>query len=102
MPNPSRRQSRKPPARSEEGTGATPTADAQARATLAELMTGTPTPSPTSLAPPQGPGAPRRLRIEGAPAGQERLNAAMKVLLDPIARTRASRVYSGQARDWNR
>jgi hypothetical protein len=54
------------------------------------------------MSPPQGNGAPRRLRIDGAPRGEVRLNAAMKVLLDPVARGSASRVYSGQARNWSR
>jgi hypothetical protein len=58
--------------------------------------------TPPLLSPPQGAGVPRRFRIDGAPAGQEKLNAAMKVLLDPTAHTLASRVYSGQRRDWNR
>jgi hypothetical protein len=52
--------------------------------------------------PPQGPGAPTRLRYDGAPASEERLNTAMKALLDPVARTSSSRVYSGQARNWHR
>jgi hypothetical protein len=61
----------------------------------------TQTPSSYTL-PPQGPGAPTRLRYDGAPASEERLNTAMKALLDPAARTSSSRVYSGQARNWHR
>jgi hypothetical protein len=52
--------------------------------------------------PPQGAGVPRRFRIDGAPPTEHRLNVAMKFLLDPTAPTLASRVYSGQRRDWNR
>jgi hypothetical protein len=52
--------------------------------------------------PPQGAGAPRRLFSTGSPASQTRLNVAMKVLRDPMARASFSRVYSGQARNWSR
>ena len=52
--------------------------------------------------PPQGAGAPRRLYSTGSPASEERLNVAMKILRDPMARVSFSRVYSGQARGWNR
>jgi hypothetical protein len=55
-----------------------------------------------SLMPPQGAGAPRRLYSTGSPTGHERLNVAMKVLRDPVARSSFSRVYSGQARSWHR
>jgi hypothetical protein len=54
------------------------------------------------LSPPQSSGIPRRLYIEGAPAGQEKLNVALKILNDPIARNSFSRIYSGQRRGWNR
>jgi hypothetical protein len=53
-------------------------------------------------APPQGPGASMRMRHDGSPHAEARLNAAMKALLDPAARTLPSRVYSGQARNWGR
>jgi hypothetical protein len=62
----------------------------------------TPTATSTYMIPPQGPGAPTRLRIEGSPHSEARLNTAMKVLLDPAARESSSRVYSGQARNWRR
>jgi len=58
--------------------------------------------SSSYTAPPQGAGAPTRLRHDGAPPSEQRLNTAMKVLLDPAARTSSSRVYSGQARNWQR
>ena len=58
--------------------------------------------SSSYMSPPQGAGAPTRLRHDGAPPSEERLNTAMKVLLDPAARTSSSRVYSGQARNWQR
>jgi hypothetical protein len=54
------------------------------------------------LMPPQGAGAPRRLYSTGSPASEERFNVAMKILRDPMARASFSRVYSGQARGWNR
>lgn len=54
------------------------------------------------LKPPQGDGIPRRPFATGGPARAERLNVAMKVLRDPVARTSFSRVYSGQARNWSR
>ncbi len=62
-------------------------------------------PAPTSssyAAPPQGPGAPQQLRHDGSPYSEERLNTAMKILLDPAARALPSKVYSGQARNWTR
>lgn len=52
--------------------------------------------------PPQSEGGPRRFFTTGSPASGERLNAAIKILRDPIARTTFSRPYSGQARNWNR
>jgi hypothetical protein len=52
--------------------------------------------------PPQGRGLPQRPNIMGAQPGYERLNIAMQVRRDPVARTSFSRVYSGQARDWRR
>jgi len=67
-----------------------------------EIATYTAQASSTYTIPPQGPGAPTRLRYDGAPASEERLNTAMKALLDPVARTSSSRVYSGQARNWRR
>jgi hypothetical protein len=54
------------------------------------------------MAPPQGPGAPQQLRHDGSPHSEARLNAAMKILLDPAARALPSKVYSGQARNWTR
>ncbi|UPK04546.1 hypothetical protein [Bradyrhizobium sp. 170] len=67
-----------------------------------EIATYTAQTSSTYTIPPQGPGAPTRLRYDGGPASEERLNTAMKALLDPVARTSSSRVYSGQARNWRR
>jgi hypothetical protein len=57
---------------------------------------------PLFLLPPQGPGIPRRPFLTGAPANEQRFNVAMRVLNDPVARISASRVYSGQARNWSR
>jgi len=54
------------------------------------------------MAPPQGPGAPQQMRHDGSPSSEERLNTAMKILLDPTARALPSKVYSGQARNWTR
>lgn len=70
-----------------------------ARPKIATAVTKT---SSSYMAPPQGAGAPTQLRHDGAPPSEERLNTAMKVLLDPAARTSFSRVYSGQARNWQR
>jgi len=67
-----------------------------------EIATNTAQASSSYIIPPQGPGAPTRLRYDGAPPSEERLNTAMKALLDPVARTSSSRVYSGQARHWHR
>ncbi|WLA83454.1 hypothetical protein [Bradyrhizobium elkanii] len=64
--------------------------------------TPTPPTTPTYLAPPQGPGAPQQMRHDGSPHSEERLNTAMKILLDPAARALPSKVYSGQARNWTR
>jgi hypothetical protein len=55
-----------------------------------------------SLMPPQHEGAARRLFSTGSPASQQRLNVAMRVLQDPVARSSFTRVYSGQARNWSR
>jgi hypothetical protein len=73
-----------------------------ANASRPEIATYTAPTSSSYVVPPQGPGAPTRLRHDGAPASEERLNTAMKALLDPAARTSSSRVYSGQARNWHR
>lgn len=73
-----------------------------AAAARPEIATDTAQASPSYMTPPQGPGAPARLRYDGAPQSEERLNSAMKALLDPVARTSSSRVYSGQARNWHR
>jgi len=54
------------------------------------------------LSPPQSGGLPRRLYTEGAPPGEEKINVALKVLNDPIARNSFSRNYSGQRRSWDR
>jgi hypothetical protein len=96
-----------PDARSPAGTPAiaaeTPATKDPVRAVArTALATKTEPVAPGYVTPPQGGGAPRRLRIDGAPRGEVRLNAAMKVLLDPVARASPSRVYSGQARTWNR
>jgi hypothetical protein len=56
----------------------------------------------SSLKPPQSAGAPQRLYSTGSPTTYEKLNVAMKVLRDPVARATFSRSYSGQARNWNR
>ena len=50
--------------------------------------------------PPQSAGVPMRLFTTGGPPNQERMNVAMRVLLDPIARNSFSRPYSGQRRNW--
>ena len=55
----------------------------------------------TFLMPPQGAGAPQRLYSTGSPANVERLNVAMQVLRDPMARASFNRPYSGQVRNWN-
>ncbi|HTT48276.1 MAG TPA: hypothetical protein VMG39_09775 [Pseudolabrys sp.] len=47
------------------------------------------------------PKSPQRLYSTGSPASQQRLNVAMKVLHDPVARASFSRAYSGQTRNWN-
>lgn len=52
--------------------------------------------------PPQGQGVPQRPYLLGAQPGYQRLNVAMQVLGDPVARTSFSRVYSGQPGDWRR
>jgi hypothetical protein len=57
---------------------------------------------PPSNPPPQSEGVPRRLFTTGSPATEARLNVAIKVLRDPIARNSFSRPYSGQARYWSR
>jgi hypothetical protein len=67
----------------------------------AAAATGTTTAPTFFMAPPQGPGAPRRFRIEGSPKMGARLNCALRVLLDPVARTRPTRAYSGQKRNGN-
>jgi hypothetical protein len=54
------------------------------------------------LSPPQSGGMPRRLYTEGAPAGEDKINVALRVLHDPVARNSFSRIYSGQRRGWNR
>ncbi len=52
--------------------------------------------------PPQGRGLPPRPYLVGAQPGFQRLNIAMQVLRDPVARTSFSQVYSGQPGDWRR
>ncbi|WP_143201996.1 hypothetical protein [Bradyrhizobium sp. NAS96.2] len=64
--------------------------------------TPAPPTTPAYMAPPQGPGAPQQMRHDGSPHAEARLNTAMKILLDPTARTLSSKVYSGQARNWTR
>jgi hypothetical protein len=54
------------------------------------------------LSPPQSGGMPRRLYTEGAPAGEEKINVALKALRDPVALNTFSRNYSGQRRGWTR
>ncbi|GKQ55034.1 hypothetical protein [Bradyrhizobium sp. Ce-3] len=74
-----------------------------ARAARPDIAT-TPKPPTTRayMAPPQGAGAPQQLRHDGSPHAEERLNTAMRILLDPAARALPSKVYSGQARNWSR
>jgi len=67
----------------------------------AAMATGTATVPTYFMAPPQGAGAPRGFRSEGSPMTEARLNCALRVLLDPIARTRSTRGYSGQSRNGN-
>ncbi|MGY4575289.1 MULTISPECIES: hypothetical protein [Bradyrhizobium] len=108
----------KPPRKSGSDSAASPPAEApsaasrmaQARRPMEAALVArpkiatTPTPptTPTYLAPPQGPGAPQQMRHDGSPHSEERLNTAMKILLDPAARALPSKVYSGQARNWTR
>jgi hypothetical protein len=49
--------------------------------------------------PPQGRGVPQRSNLMGPQPGFQRLNIAMQVLRDPVARISFSRVYSGQPGD---
>jgi hypothetical protein len=88
----------------ETQAGAAPSAEkAEARAaSSAAAAASAPAQAAQFLMPPQGGGAPRRLYSTGSPASEERLNVAMKILRDPSARASFSRVYSGQARGWNR
>ncbi|HWB51851.1 MAG TPA: hypothetical protein VG651_22275 [Stellaceae bacterium] len=82
------------------GGGAT---GASAAVTRSPAATGaTPAPSSTMAPPPQGPGAARRLRQDGAPAGEMRWSCALRVLLNPVARVHSSRPYSGQSRNGHR
>ncbi|WP_050419845.1 hypothetical protein [Bradyrhizobium tropiciagri] len=106
----------RPPRQSGSGNAAPPPAEsaasavAEARRPLEAAVVArpkiatTPAPPTTSayMAPPQGPGAPQQMRHDGSPSSEERLNTAMKVLLDPAARAMPSKVYSGQARNWTR
>jgi hypothetical protein len=95
-------------AQSPEPRDPAPTDMALATDTRTQAMTRTASATRTQpvaslfMVPPQGPGAPRRLRVDGSPRGEVRLNTAMKALLDPVTRMSPSRVYSGQARNWNR
>jgi hypothetical protein len=52
--------------------------------------------------PPQSAGIPQRLYSLGPAAGDEKPNAALRVLHDPVARNSLTRIYSGQRRGWNR
>ena len=52
--------------------------------------------------PPQGGGLPQRSNLMSPQPGFQRLNIAMQVLRDPVARTSFSQVYSGQPGDWRR
>ena len=67
-----------------------------------QIATTPPATTSTYMAPPQGPGAPQQMRHDGSPHAEERLNTAMKILLDPAARALPSKVYSGQTRNWSR
>jgi hypothetical protein len=92
-------------ANSSQNTGASEEARAKmpvAAVARTELATTAPKAASSYMAPPQGPDAPTRLRYDGSPQSAARLNVAMKTLLDPEARTRPSKVYSGQARNWSR
>ncbi|MDH2387010.1 hypothetical protein [Bradyrhizobium sp. CER78] len=108
----------RPPRQSGSGNAAPPPAESAASASaVAEArrpleaavvarpkIATTPAPPTTSayMAPPQGPGAPQQMRHDGSPSSEERLNSAMKILLDPAARALPSKVYSGQTRNWTR
>jgi hypothetical protein len=105
MAKPPRKPSRPPsrPARAGRANAqaappVSPTVEDAAQAAIAEATTRAPSLPP----PPQGAGAPLRLFNTGSPASVERLNVALRVLRDPIARASFSRVYSGQLRNWNR
>jgi hypothetical protein len=91
-----------PPPPAEPPQADRPVKQQAADASRPEIATHTTQTSSSYTIPPQGPGAPTRLRYDGGPASEERLNTAMKALLDPVARTSSSRVYSGQARNWRR
>ncbi len=82
-------------------SGPTPAQSQPASGGQAEAET-TPVQTPFQNPPPQGEGVPRRLYTTGGPATEERLNVAIKVLRDSIARNSFSRPYSGQARNWKR
>ena len=98
------------PRQSGSGNAAPPPAEstasavAEARRPLEAAVVARPkiATTPAYMAPPQGPGAPQQMRHDGSPSSEERLNTAMKILLDPTARALPSKVYSGQARNWTR
>ena len=52
--------------------------------------------------PPQGRGLPPRSNLMSPQPGFQRLNCAMQVLRDPVARASFSRVYAGQPGYWSR
>ncbi len=92
----------KPAANAKAGKGGKSARRADAAAAAAApAPPATPLPSPFAL-PPQGEGAPRRPFSTGSPSSEERLNVAVRVLRDPVARTSFSRPYSGQSRSWGR
>jgi hypothetical protein len=91
-----------PPAADDPPAADSPATMQAAAAARPEIATEANKAASSYMAPPQGPGAPARLRYDGSPHAEARLNTAMKALLDPAARTSWSRVYSGQTRNWGR
>ena len=93
---------KEPKSRSRPATEKSPPAPATEGQGEAERASARATPWPPLHFPPQGEGAPMRRTTTGSPATVERLNVAMKVLLDPLARNSRSKNYSGQRRSWGR